>query len=60
MAPYGSPWANIFLKLSQLKNVREDACANVGNACANIGFGPMRPHEANPGPRRPRNFLVSL
>ena len=22
MAPYGSPWANIFLKLSQLKNVR--------------------------------------
>ena len=23
MAPYGSPWPNIFLKLSQLKNVRE-------------------------------------
>ena len=22
MAPYGSPWPNIFLKLSQLKNVR--------------------------------------
>ena len=22
MAPYRSPWANIFLKLSQLKNVR--------------------------------------
>ena len=24
MAPYGSPWPNIFLKLSQLKNVREE------------------------------------
>ena len=42
MAPYGSPWPNIFLKLSQLKNVRADFLAAATGTVASASFGVER------------------